>query len=186
MNDMKKTIRKMENFKEEISIFLRRKEKNVWENYDLLSMCKMLHPFIIYQLSVHGQYMEEFFVRSNLKIRFSHLTFEDIDNGYEHVDKTFIDENGNEVYQILHPLPIYKKFEAMLYHELNKKYANDPDLLNLKEISDGMSKIINNKGKGFSKEEMIEIIDRSLHSKCPGGPIWIICNRENELDNKEK
>lgn len=183
MTDVENARRRMEEFGEEIEDFCNRKENHCWENYDSLYMCKLLHPYIIFELSLHGQYIEEFFVRSNLKIRFPSLTFEAIDNGND--ERLVVDENGNEVHQILHPLPIYKKFETMLYQELNKKYSNDPEILNLKVISSEMYKIIKNDGIGFSQEEIIAIIDRAIKAYHPGGPIWIRLPKKKKRNQKK-
>jgi|GEM_PF-3343218 len=185
MKNIENAKNKMKGFGEEIEDFYQHKEKNYCKHSDLLNMCKQLHPFMIFHLSLHGQCTEEFFIRINLKKKFAFLTYEDIDNGYQCTDKmSVVDENGNEVHQILHPLPIYKKFETLLYKELNKKYANDPDILNLKEISDKMSKIIENEGKGFSQEEIIAIIDRAIKTYSPGGPIWTRMPKNKGSQNK--
>jgi hypothetical protein len=173
MKDKKKALRRMNEFGEIITDFLNRKENNYWENYDSVVMCERLIPYINFTLSIHGQCSEKFFLRASLQNKFPHLTFEEIDNGYECEDRMLpVDKRGNEVHQILHPLPIYKKHEIMLFHELNKNYGNDPEILNLKDISADLSKIIKCKGMGFSQEEMIAIIDKAVHSKHPGGPMF--------------
>jgi hypothetical protein len=179
MKTMKQAVKRMDEVEEHIEDFFERKENKCWENYNFLNICEWLHPYMMHTLNVHGQVSEELFLRANLKIKFPHLTFEAINNGYERDDERLVvDINGNEVHQILHPLPIYKKFGSMLYHELNEKYGNDPDLLSLKETSAEISKIIKDKGVGSSQEEIAAIIDRALNSKSPGGPIWIRCQRK--------
>jgi len=173
-----KSIR-MKEADEQIEEFYERKKNNYWEKFSFLQMCKWLYPYQMHNLMIHGQVNEELFLRANLNIIFPHLTYEAIDNGFESEDERLaVDINGNEVHQILHPLPIYKKFVSMLYHELNKKYRDDSDLLNLKESSDEISKLIKSGGIGVSQPETIASIDRALNSKSPGGPIWIRCQRK--------
>jgi hypothetical protein len=180
MNDKKEISKRMKEYDEKIEDFFKRQKNNNWENYNFLDMCISLHLLVINNLITYGQVSEYIFLRASLQKKFSYLTYDDIDNGYVREEKKLVvDDNGNEVYQILHTLPIYKKYEIMLFHELNKKYRNDPDILNLKEISDYIYKIIKCNGKDFSQQEIITIIDKGLKSKTPGGPIWIRYHRKN-------
>jgi hypothetical protein len=183
MKTTNQALRRVEEINEQIEDFYEHQKNNNWKNYNFQYMFKWMYPYINFNLSIYGQVSQELFLIANLKLKFPSLNYAAIDKGHD--ERLVVDENGNEVHQILHPLPIYKKYEIMLYHELNKKYENDPEILNLKEILSDISKIIENKGIGFSQENKIALIDRALKAYHPGGPIWIRMPKKNKGSQKK-
>ena len=73
----------IEKLVEGINDFLEHKRNRNWKDFNHQDICKLLIPPINLTLYLHGQCSAEFFVRSSLKMRFPHLTFEEIDNGRE-------------------------------------------------------------------------------------------------------
>jgi hypothetical protein len=176
---------------EVIDHFLDCSRKNDWKSYNFLDAFKLLKRVLEFVLCTYGQISKQTFIRINLKIQFPKMTYEDIDNCHEAeqatvmvdnngktglvvIGDTVVDKDGKADY-VFELLPTTKKYIADHFYGLKKEFENDPSILNLIEICEEIDDIIVsfNKNIEFSQQEMISVLNKALHSKHPGGPLFL-------------
>lgn len=154
-------------------------QNNDWENFNFQSASYQLIGELDDVLCDYGQNDDgkEGFVTHSLDMNFPGWTtiyaghYGERGYGMQLAIQTAL-ENGNFYCMFEDPLSACEELETRRFHELEKQYKNNPDILNLIDIYSKLTIIDMEDDIEFSQEEMIEIIINALHAKHPNGAVF--------------
>jgi hypothetical protein len=146
-----------------------------WENFNFPCACEHLLYKIDDVLTDYGQCEEFDFIGRSLERNFPGWGSRDLVSYPENKESLTIQnayKNGSRYCFFMCPLDVCQEFETIIFRRLNEEYEDDPDILNLKDISAHLSKIAFEEDNRFSLVVKIAFIGAALHAKHPRGVVF--------------